>query len=199
MKNKTGGDSVSSHTTSVKTPGDVYSPENNRNEVITASIGAATAAGKFAYEAIKDFRNSQEPFFVSVVNSGLQDNFHVVSFELRNNTLHGLIVEEAWIALPEERDKALRDVFYSKSESEMSFGGAKKQTPKLLESMEPFRVPPGGQPKTFYIGLPVLTPQKKHQDVPYLIATFNVSHLNEKQPTNNKYKVDFRVRWKGVQ
>ena len=107
MKKKASNESKSLQTTSVAS----IRPDQFRNEIFTAGAASAAAAmGKLGYEIYKDYRDAQGPFFVSVVNSFLSNKYHIVWFELKNNTPHALYIEKVSVALPESRTTAMTGV-----------------------------------------------------------------------------------------
>jgi len=77
-----------------------------------------------------------------------------------------------------------------KKEDTVSYASATTSHTPLEAS--PARYIPPGQDVEVTIRFPVLT-RSIHEQVPYLIGTWTISHLNEKKPSVVQH--DFRVRW----
>jgi hypothetical protein len=174
-------------------PGDppAQSPEN-------FILEAAAAAGlisqlKDGADLYKQFQAAQVPFHVNVVESTLLAEFHYVTFLTTNATAHGLYIERLTIALPERRDEPLSDLrLLEMKVARIGLDDDGPSTQAALADWFPQYVKPA-RDLEFTVKIPVLNRQI-HEQVPYLIATFLLSHLNEKKP--HTVQQEFRVRWK---
>jgi len=162
-----------------------------RQEDFLAEATALFNAGKMSVELYKHLQSpSTTPFDVSIVRSTQLHDHHHVTFKCRNNTQHGIYLESFTIALPEKRDVPLTGVQIVKKEDTVSYASATASHTPLEAS--PARYIPPGQDVEVTIRFPVLT-RSIHEQVPYLIGTWTISHLNEKKPSVVQH--DFRVRW----
>lgn len=143
-----------------------------------AEATALFNAGKISLDLYKQLQaSSQTPFEVRITGSALLGKHHHVSFKCKNNTFHGLYLESLTIALPEKRDSPLDGVEIEEKPEPVSYGSQPAiNTP--IERWFP-RYIAQGQELGFTLRFPVLT-QSIHEQVPYLVGTFTVSHLNEK-------------------
>lgn len=156
-----------------------------------AEATALFNAGKISLELYKHLQSSSQiPFQVSITSSVLLQNHHHIAFRCKNNTLHGLYLESMTVALPEKRDLPLEGVEIVEKQEPISYG-KQPTTQTLLQTWFPRPIPPGLE-LAFTIRFSILT-RKIHEQVPYLIGTFSISHLNEKKPST--IQQDFRVRW----
>jgi hypothetical protein len=158
-----------------------------------AAAAALIPQLKAAADLYNEFHAAQVPFQVRIIQSNLRAEFHYVTFLTKNATAHGLYIERLTIALPEKRAEPLQDIrVQKKREGSYTYDERSTHDEAALADWLPQYVKPASDLE-FTVKIPVLK-QQIHEQVPYLIGTFSLSHLNEKKP--HAIEQEFRVRWK---
>lgn len=172
-------------------PGDP--PTQYPQDFIAEAVAAAALIPQFkaGVDLYKTFQTPQPPFQVRIIHSTFRENFHHVTFRAKNATVHGLYIERLTIALPEKREEPLKNIHIEKKEGGYGYD-ERSIDDATLDGWLPRYIKPEGDLE-FTVRIPLLA-QKIHEQVPYLIGTFAVSHLNEQKP--HPIEQEFRVRWK---